>query len=428
VSNYPLVQAGFGAPQRQRRLKVAFRLILASPLILWGFLLSIAAGFLIVIGWFAALILGRLPRGFVQPLTDYIVFITRLYSYLYLMNDAYPPYSANKDFVVNVEISDTKVRRLAVLFRIILLVPVAVVSALATGGVAVAAFFIWLIVLVKGEVPPSLFAALAAVLRYQARFYAYYMMLTSKYPGELFGDQPAPIDSSWTSAGAPSSIPPLDGTPVGFAMSETAAQPLSEPTTSIVAAATDGAEPAVAPGAPLDAPMAFAANESLTDHEVPPRTARLVLSKASKNILVLFLVLGVVSQVGQRLLDGRLLNNETALTRVINANNLLNSEIASAKSQKKNCSLGANACLQQYFSAIDNAFNAIQVTFANTNFPASAQADAHTLDRATVKLVADIDGLKPASITQAQANQLQTLGNAFDTDFNQVIADLRSPT
>ena len=428
MSEYPLVQAGFGSPQRQKRWKVALRLILAIPLLIWYFLISLAAGFLVVIAWFCALILGRLPRSFVEPLSEYIVFSTRANSYLYLMNDAYPPFSVKKDFVVNVEIPTTNVRRWAVLFRIVLIIPAAVVSALVTGGTEVAAVFIWLIVLVKGEMPVSLFAAYAAILRYQARFFAYYAMLTSKYPGELFGDEPS-SEASTTPDLVASPDQPAPAPPPHFGMNESpAAESADETATSPVIGDAEDPEHGLQPfGAPTGAPVHFDADPS-SSAEDAPRTARLVLSRASKRILVTLLILGVIGNIANTVLRDKVLDNQSALTRLTIANNTLNTQVASAKAQQGVCTNGATACTQQYFTAIAAAFGNFDTTLNGTNFPSSANADAVRLEATTGKFVAVLDQLKiETTITQAQVNHLDTLGNGFDTQLSQVASDLSSP-
>jgi hypothetical protein len=118
--------------------------------------LGIAVLVLVIIGWFAALIKGRLPRSFASFLSNYVIYQTRVYSYLWLMNDAYPPFSAKASFDVNVDIPVGNVRRLAVLFRLVLLIPAQIVNSLVSLGLAVAGVFIWLIVLVSGSMPLSL--------------------------------------------------------------------------------------------------------------------------------------------------------------------------------------------------------------------------------------------------------------------------------
>lgn len=430
MSIYFPVQAGFGAPRRQNRWKVAFRIILAIPLLFWFSLLSIAAGFLIIIGWFATLILGRLPYSFVRPLSDYIVFGIRVFSYLYLMNDAYPPFSDKRDFGVNLAIPSTKVRRLAVLFRIFLIIPAAIVSTLVTVGVEVASIFIWLIVLVRGEMPLPLFGALAAVLRYQARFYAYYMMITSKYPGELFGDKPATPSGLFDAPeGALPPNPQTTDSPVHFGMDESSpAESIGESVMPSVGDDIDDSSRAVTPGAPSGPPVDFTSDDSPSESEEPPRTARLVLSQGSKRILVAFLILGGLGYSTQLVLQSRLRDNESALVSLTNANNTLDSEIGSAKAQRSACTLATDVCVQQYFSTIASDFGALQGTIDNTRFPSSAEGDAAQLERATSNFEALLDQMKgESSISQAQLNQLQTLGSAFDTDFNQVISDLSSP-
>lgn len=430
MANYSAVQAGFGAPQRQNRWKVAFRLILAIPLLVWFLLLSIAAGFLIVIGWFAALILGRLPDSFVRPLSDFIVFATRTYSYLYLMNDAYPPFSDKKDFGVNLEIPSSRVPRLAVLFRIILVIPAAIVSTLVSVGVEVALIFIWLIVLVKGEMPLPFFGALAAILRYQARFYAYYMMITSKYPGELFGDTPsASSDLPVPPEGVLLPTAPATESPVAAGIDESVAHDSTgESVTSSIDGDIRSSDLTVTPGAPTGAPTVFPLSNALVNPEESPRTARLVLSQGSKRILVTLLILGALGFTAQTVLQNRLRDNQSALARLTTANNTLNSEVLLAKTQKTSCTLAANVCLQQYFSTSANDFRAFEVTLDNTNFPSGTQADATRFEAATRKFVALLDQMKSGtSISPGELDSLQSLGTAFDTDFQQVFSDLSSP-
>jgi hypothetical protein len=343
------------------------------------------------------------------------------------MNDAYPPFSTKKDFGVNVDIPNTNVSRWAVLFRIVLVIPAAVVSALVTGGTEVAAVFIWLIVLVKGEMPVSLFGALAAILRYQARFFAYYAMLTSKYPGELFGDEPSSealtTQDAVASPDQPVPAPSLhfDESVVAVSTDATAASPVIG----------DAEEPGLGfqPfGAPTGAPVQFDTDPSSSAADVAPRTARLVLSQASKRILVALLILGVVGNVANTVLRNKLLDNQTALTRLAIANNTLNTQVASAKVVKGICTLGTTACTQQYFTAIATAFANFDNTLNGTSFPSNAHADAVRLEATTGKFVALLDQFKSeTTITQVQAVRLGTLGNGFDTQLNQVASDLSNP-
>jgi Domain of unknown function (DUF4389) len=177
------------APLKQRRLTVFFRLLLLIPQYIALFFLGIAAFFVAIFGWFAALFTGRLPEWAALYLSQYIEYYTRVAASESLLIDRYPPFAfVAPDYPVQVELRPDELNRLAVLLRIVLIFPAAIIQAVVAAGWAVASFFIWLIVLVLGRMPESLFDATAAVLRYSMRLQAYWLMLTSSYPKRLFGD------------------------------------------------------------------------------------------------------------------------------------------------------------------------------------------------------------------------------------------------
>lgn len=427
MAKYALVQAGFGAPERQSRWKIGFRFILAIPIDLWLFVLSIWGVFLIIIGWFCALVLGRLPFAIAQYLSNLIVRQTRANSYIYLMNDAYPPFSAKADFGVNVMIPITKVRRFAVLFRYILLIPAGLVQGLVTSGLSICSIFIWLIVLVKGEMPLSLFGAIAAVLRFQARTSAYAMMLTGKYPGELFGEKAqeteGPFDAPDVAASPELSTPQVPETVAPT--SAVAAETSDDALTSEIPGGVAEVGPSLTPGAPTGTPTTFYSSESTTDSE-RPRTARLVLSRASKRILVIFIIIGVLGYAAYGVIDVTFLHNVGSLTALENANNVVVGELNAAKAQSASCTLGPNTCLQQYYHSAANDFYGFERAVSVISFPASAQTDATRLLNDTAAFYMQLNLMSVASntITPAQTNQLQTLGTKFDADYAQLISDL----
>lgn len=184
-----LPELDIAPPGRQRRLTVFFRLLLLIPQYLVMIVLGIVAFVVTVIGWFAALVIGRLPGWAAGYLSGYLTYSTRVSASESLLVDKYPPFSFSApDYPVKVELRPGKLNRLAVLLRIFLIIPAAIVEALATAGWGVASFFIWLIVLIMGRMPQPLYDATAAVTRYSMRVEAYWLMLTSAYPKRLFGD------------------------------------------------------------------------------------------------------------------------------------------------------------------------------------------------------------------------------------------------
>jgi hypothetical protein len=184
------VIVGFDGPGPQRRLTVAFRIILAIPHFILLWLLLIAAFFVVVIGWFAALVLGRLPTGLHTFLRNVVEYSARVSAYgFYLLTDRYPPFSFTTPYAVSVDVAPGRLNRAAVFFRWIIAIPAYFVVAVVQSGYQAAAVIIWLIVLVVGRMPTSLWEANAAVLRYITRYYAYLALVTSEYPWGLFGDR-----------------------------------------------------------------------------------------------------------------------------------------------------------------------------------------------------------------------------------------------
>ena len=190
-----VIRVEFAGPARQDRLTVLTRLILAVPHFICLGIAAIATLIVIVGGWFVALVKGR-PSG---PAAEYLVgyqqWKTRLYAYLLLLTDKYPPVGWRNDlYPVGVAVRPGRLNRLAVLFRLILVIPALLTEVvLACGLVAIVMPITWLIVLILGEMPPSLHDAITAVTRYLARVDGYMYLLTSAYPAGLFGDQSAGI-------------------------------------------------------------------------------------------------------------------------------------------------------------------------------------------------------------------------------------------
>jgi hypothetical protein len=184
------VLISFAGPARQSRLTVAVRVILAIPQLIVLSLLGVAACVITVIGWCCALFAGRLPGFAAEFGAGYLRWLTRVDAYTWLLTGVYPPFSlAEADYPVRVATAPGRLNRLAVLFRIFLLIPCGIVTmVLSYGAFTIVAVVSWLVVLIAGRMPEPLHQALAAALRYQVRTLAFAMMATSAYPIALFGD------------------------------------------------------------------------------------------------------------------------------------------------------------------------------------------------------------------------------------------------
>ena len=188
------ILVAFAEPAHQNRLTVLVRIILAIPhlIVLWA--LGIAAEIVVIICWFAALFLGRLPQGLAGFLTGYLNWLIRVQAYLFLLTDRYPPFELGAaDYPVQMQLRPGPLNRLAVFFRLILAIPAHVVTMLVILGMETIVMFItWLIVLIAGRMPRALHEAIAAGLRYYIRFTGYLFLVTATYPWGLFGDEAPP--------------------------------------------------------------------------------------------------------------------------------------------------------------------------------------------------------------------------------------------
>ena len=97
VMEEPSVQLIAAGPAMQRRLTVAFRAILVIPHSLALIFLGIGGVVVSVIGWWAALFTGRLPGFAFSYLSGLVRWNTRVLGYLYLLTDVYPPFTFDDD-------------------------------------------------------------------------------------------------------------------------------------------------------------------------------------------------------------------------------------------------------------------------------------------------------------------------------------------
>jgi hypothetical protein len=92
AGGYP-VKVHVEYPQKLSRLLIFVKGLLAIPHFFALLVLGICAYFVTIIAWFAILFTGRYPRGLFDFTSGLIRWQTRVSSYLYLLTDAYPPFS-----------------------------------------------------------------------------------------------------------------------------------------------------------------------------------------------------------------------------------------------------------------------------------------------------------------------------------------------
>lgn len=87
--SYP-IDLEVDGPERQNRLTVLLRLVLAIPAWIFSGVLNVVLAIVALLGWFASLALGRMPKG-LRDLGAYCLrYQAQLNAYLFLLTPRYP--------------------------------------------------------------------------------------------------------------------------------------------------------------------------------------------------------------------------------------------------------------------------------------------------------------------------------------------------
>ena len=364
----PTVQLGLQGPGRQNRWTVAFRWFLAIPHFIWLTILWIVTFFAVIAGWFAALVLGRLPDGIRLFVFRVVNHSARVEAYAQLLlTDRYPPFALDAAYPPAAVVLPpaTRLNRAAVLFRLVLQIPAMIVVQLLSSGLSIVMFFGWIVVLVKGRIPEPLFLANAAILRYQVRAYSYSVMLTPEYPRGLFGDKPAPE-----------------------------------------APLPDGDDPAPT--------------------EVAPRLTRFALTKGAKRLVVLVLVVGALSMIGTNV-NGAITSRQSdrALDRLDEAETDLEAASQEFAAASQTCAFdGGPDCVRGAVDDVVVAIEEFRETLADIDMPQGALPYADDVDVEAVAMLDALDRLVSAG-EQQQAMQAASDLQEHGARFDDALAELR---
>jgi hypothetical protein len=168
------------------RLTTFFRLILAIPWFIVSLIYSFAAQVVVIIAWFAILILGRYPQGMYNFVTGVLRFHMRLLGWLMLQTDEWPPFGIGEDpsYPVRLHVAERAERqsRLKTLFRLILFLPAYVIVSSIGYILYALAPMAWLTIVFRGYMPSWVHNTLTWINTYQARIGGYMALLRDEYP------------------------------------------------------------------------------------------------------------------------------------------------------------------------------------------------------------------------------------------------------
>ncbi|MBK8295263.1 MAG: DUF4389 domain-containing protein [Solirubrobacterales bacterium] len=172
--------------KERNRLTTFFRYIVAIPWIIVAYAYMIAALVVIFIAWFALLFTGRYPEGMYNFVGGILRFTMRVQGFLYLQTDAWPSFGLKDDpaYPVRVHFAPraAKQSRVSVFFRLILLVPLLLLSYLVSTLLSLVAAVSWVTIVFRGYQPAAIHNALAWALSWTTRVNAYAYLMRDEYP------------------------------------------------------------------------------------------------------------------------------------------------------------------------------------------------------------------------------------------------------
>lgn len=188
-------------PPVHARWTIFLRLILAIPLGIVAFFVSIAALVATIGAWFAALFVGRVPDGLQAFISSALRLYANVLAYVFLLTSRWPGlvFDEGPHDQLSLSIDHVDLNRAAVFFRLILAIPGSIVSAVLSFGSYPVLFVMWVWGIFTGREPVALHQALVLVVRYQIRFQAYAYLLSPTQPFQsMLGDGDAGASSPMT--------------------------------------------------------------------------------------------------------------------------------------------------------------------------------------------------------------------------------------
>jgi hypothetical protein len=168
------------------RVTTFFRIIVAIPWIIVAYFWGLVFLFTHLFAWVAVIILGRYPQGLYDLNAGIVRFGTRFYAWLYLQTDEWPPFGISDDqsYPIRLNVAPPAARqsRLKAFFRLILAIPMLIVSYAVSYAHTMVAVIAWLTIVFRGYQPEGIHQALTFLNSFYARLYGYIAILTDDYP------------------------------------------------------------------------------------------------------------------------------------------------------------------------------------------------------------------------------------------------------
>ncbi|MBV9659709.1 MAG: DUF4389 domain-containing protein [Acidimicrobiales bacterium] len=185
---YP-VKAALEAPSKVARWRVIGNPILAIPHVVVLYVLQIVANLLALVAWFVVLFTAQMPPGIGTFIAAIHRYQWRVASYALFLREPYPAFSIPNGYPdpggdpawLQID-PPVKFSRLAVFFRVILVIPLALEGFILGIALDVVMFIAFFAVLITGRWPVGLRKFVVDVLFWWVRVNAWYQLLADPYP------------------------------------------------------------------------------------------------------------------------------------------------------------------------------------------------------------------------------------------------------
>ena len=198
--------------RERNRLTTFFRYLLSIPWLIMLMVYAIGASVAVLLAWFAIVFTARYPSGLYNFIAGFIRYTTRVFAWLYLVTDEWPPFGLGDEAAYPVRVTVgpplQQYSRAKTFFRSILAIPLYIMERVMLGIAGAAAAGSWLTIVFRGYQPAGLHNAENTGLLYSARAWAYMLLLTETYPTvETQGLAPETLPSGESVAALPQPSP-----------------------------------------------------------------------------------------------------------------------------------------------------------------------------------------------------------------------------
>jgi Domain of unknown function (DUF4389) len=150
----------------------------------WLYVFTVASLLMVIAAWFATLATGTTPQGIHDFLAAYIRYSSWVWAYVFLVTDAFPPFTGRAGaYPLDIEIDPPERQsRWTVAFRLVLAIPALLLESAIEGVVHVIAVLGWFVGLALGRMPKGMREFGVYGIGYRAKTVGYVMLLTPRYP------------------------------------------------------------------------------------------------------------------------------------------------------------------------------------------------------------------------------------------------------